>query len=102
MPEIREQVPLAPYTSLGLGGPARAFTTVTTIAEIQEALCWADAREIPVTVLGGGTNLVVSDEGFDGLVIAPRPAWCWRGWPARTPRRSLASTIWIEDTSRSR
>jgi UDP-N-acetylmuramate dehydrogenase len=67
--EIRERVALAPYTTLGIGGPARWFVEAANEAEILEALGWARANSLPVFVLGGGSNLLVSDAGFDGLVL---------------------------------
>lgn len=60
-------VPLAPYTTLGLGGPARRLAKVENIDDLKQAL--ADAGEDPVLVLGGGSNLVVRDGGFPGTVI---------------------------------
>lgn len=68
-PSIRENVPLAPLTTLRLGGPARFFTTVRTEAELVEAVAFARGRALPLFVLGGGSNLLVSDSGFSGLVI---------------------------------
>ncbi|MEV7011194.1 UDP-N-acetylmuramate dehydrogenase [Streptosporangium sp. NPDC051022] len=62
-------VRLAPYTTLGLGGPAGAFVEAGTAEEIVELVAEADRAGEPVLVLGGGSNLVVSDEGFDGLVV---------------------------------
>lgn len=62
-------VRLAPYTTLGLGGPARAFAAAGSAEEIVELVAEADRSGEPVLVLGGGSNLVVADEGFDGLVV---------------------------------
>ncbi|MFF3443289.1 UDP-N-acetylmuramate dehydrogenase [Streptosporangium sp. NPDC002721] len=62
-------VRLAPYTTLGLGGPAAAFVEAGSSEEIVELVAAADRAGEPVLVLGGGSNLVVSDEGFDGLVV---------------------------------
>ncbi|MGW2193649.1 UDP-N-acetylmuramate dehydrogenase [Streptosporangium sp. NPDC001682] len=62
-------VRLAPYTTLGLGGAARAFVEAGSAEEIVELVAEADRAGEPVLVLGGGSNLVVSDEGFDGLVV---------------------------------
>ncbi|MFF5210430.1 UDP-N-acetylmuramate dehydrogenase [Streptosporangium sp. NPDC000396] len=62
-------VRLAPYTTLGLGGPARAFVAAESAEEIVELVAEADRAGEPVLVLGGGSNLVVSDEGFEGLVV---------------------------------
>jgi UDP-N-acetylmuramate dehydrogenase len=67
--QIEENVPLAPLTTIGIGGPARFFFRATTIDEIREALAWARDREIAVFILGGGSNLLISDDGFDGLVL---------------------------------
>jgi UDP-N-acetylmuramate dehydrogenase len=66
---IREQVPLAPLCSLNLGGRARYFVTVENEPDLVEALAWAEARKLSVAVLSGGTNVVISDDGYDGLVI---------------------------------
>ncbi|MCB9595540.1 MAG: UDP-N-acetylmuramate dehydrogenase [Sandaracinaceae bacterium] len=66
---IQEHVPLAPRTSLELGGPARFFVEATDDTMVAEALAWAARRGVPARVLGGGSNLVVADAGFDGLVI---------------------------------
>lgn len=66
---FREQVPLAPYTTLAVGGPARYFVEAAAEAHVIEALEFAQARNLPVFVLGGGSNVVVADSGFDGLVI---------------------------------
>jgi UDP-N-acetylmuramate dehydrogenase len=63
-------VPLAPRTTLQLGGAARRFVEASSEAEIVEAVSSADRRGEPLLVLGGGSNLVVGDEGFDGLVVA--------------------------------
>ncbi len=60
---------LAPYTTLGVGGPARWFARVTQPTELLEALPFARARRLPVFVMGGGSNLLVSDGGFPGLVV---------------------------------
>ncbi|GAA1300005.1 UDP-N-acetylenolpyruvoylglucosamine reductase [Planotetraspora silvatica] len=63
------EVRLGPYTTLRVGGPARAFTEARTQDELVEIVSAADREGEPVLVLGGGSNLVVSDEGFDGLVV---------------------------------
>jgi len=66
---VEENKPLAPYTTLGIGGPARWFVEAASEEEISEAAAWAGERGVPVFVLGGGSNLLVSDAGFDGLVV---------------------------------
>ncbi|HKR63418.1 MAG TPA: UDP-N-acetylmuramate dehydrogenase [Thermoanaerobaculia bacterium] len=67
--QIREHVPLAPLTTIGIGGPARYFFRAHNVDEISEALAWARDRDLRVFILGGGSNLLISDAGFDGLVI---------------------------------
>jgi UDP-N-acetylmuramate dehydrogenase len=66
---IEENKPLAPLTTLGVGGPARYFLEAHSEEEILEASAWARERGIPLFVLGGGSNLVISDTGFNGLVL---------------------------------
>jgi len=68
MPESGD-VPLAPLTTLGLGGPARRYVRAETADHLVAAIAAADAAGEPVLVLGGGSNLVVADAGFDGLVV---------------------------------
>ena len=66
---MRQDVLLAPFTTLGIGGHSRWFLEVTSVADIARAHQWSRAQGMPVMVLGGGSNLVVSDDGFDGLAI---------------------------------
>ena len=66
---IRENQLLAPFTTFGIGGPARWFVEATTEDEIAEAVEWARQKDAQLFVLGGGSNLLVSDHGFDGLVV---------------------------------
>ena len=65
-------VALAPLTTLGLGGPASHYIEATDDATLARALAWARAQALPVAVIGGGSNVVVQDAGFSGLVIALR------------------------------
>lgn len=67
--QLEENVPLAPLTTIGIGGPARFFFRATTVDELREALRWARDNDQRVFILGGGSNLLISDAGFDGLVI---------------------------------
>lgn len=69
--EIEENIPLAPLTTFHIGGPARYFARVqsTNINDVREAFAFAKAKGLPVFVLGGGSNVLISDAGFDGLVI---------------------------------
>lgn len=66
---VAHNVALASRTTLGLGGPARRLAAVTTIDELRQALRSAEAAGERVLVLGGGSNLVISDAGWNGLVI---------------------------------
>jgi len=67
--ELVHDVALAPRTSLELGGRARHWVAADDEATVVEALNWAEARHLPVLVLGGGSNLVIGDQGWDGLVL---------------------------------
>jgi UDP-N-acetylmuramate dehydrogenase len=69
MANVREPVRLSRFTTLGLGGPARRFVVAGTDEEIIAAVRTADQRGEPLLVLGGGSNLVISDDGFPGTVI---------------------------------
>ncbi|MGN9841411.1 UDP-N-acetylmuramate dehydrogenase [Nonomuraea sp. H19] len=60
---------LAPYTTLRLGGPAREFAEATTAEQLVSLIAEADSNAVPTLLLGGGSNVVVADEGFDGLVV---------------------------------
>ena len=66
---IEEQVPLARFTTLGAGGPARAFARPGTLEELEQALAWAAERVLDVAVVGLGSNLLVADEGVEALVV---------------------------------
>lgn len=67
--QILEDIPLAPFTTLQVGGPARYFAEPASLDEIREALAFAHSKGLPLFVLGGGSNLVVADSGFPGLVL---------------------------------
>lgn len=61
--------PLAHHTSLRIGGAARFFFEARSVEDLRTALQWSKLHSVPVVLLGGGTNVLVCDEGFDGLVI---------------------------------
>src|SRR5579859_1217967 len=66
---ITENVPLAPLTTLKVGGAARYFIEAETIDEVSQAVEFARSNALPLFVLGGGSNLVISDAGWPGLVL---------------------------------
>ena len=67
--KIQKNVPLSSLTTFKIGGPARYFLTVGSQDELVEAIRWAENGDIPCFVLGGGSNVLVADQGFNGLVI---------------------------------
>jgi UDP-N-acetylmuramate dehydrogenase len=67
--KIQENIPLAPLTTLQVGGAARYFAELKREDELGEALHFATARDLPLFVLGGGSNLIVADSGWPGLVL---------------------------------
>lgn len=66
---IQENVSLRNLTSFKVGGPARFFAEPTSVTEIREVLQWFQTQNLPLFLLGKGTNLVISDQGFPGLVL---------------------------------
>jgi UDP-N-acetylmuramate dehydrogenase len=66
---IQQNIPLAPMTTLHVGGSARYFIDAQTDTEVKDALDFAAKKKLPLFVLGGGSNLVVADEGWPGLVL---------------------------------
>lgn len=66
---LQEHVPLAPLTTFRIGGPAQFFVEARTSTEVAEAVIFAASRDLPLFVLGGGSNLVVADAGWPGLVL---------------------------------
>lgn len=66
---VRENVPLASLTTLQVGGPARYFIEPASISEVSSAVQMARSRDLPLFVLGGGSNVVISDAGWPGLVM---------------------------------
>jgi UDP-N-acetylmuramate dehydrogenase len=66
---IQEEIPLAPLTTLRVGGKARYFAELKREDEVRDAIQFAKSRELPLFILGGGSNLVVADSGWPGLVL---------------------------------
>lgn len=70
--DIQANVLLAPYTTMKVGGPAQFFATVNSIDQMIKLVRWARAVELPYFILGGGSNMLISDAGIRGLVIHNR------------------------------
>jgi UDP-N-acetylmuramate dehydrogenase len=66
---VQENIPLAPLTTFKIGGPARFFVEATSRVEVEEAVTFARTQNLLLFVLGGGSNLVISDSGWPGLVL---------------------------------
>jgi UDP-N-acetylmuramate dehydrogenase len=71
MPKLQENVPLRQWSNYKIGGPARFFFSPKDENEVRWAVQEAKARKLPVFILGGGTNLLIDDRGFPGLVLRP-------------------------------
>ncbi len=69
MVDIRPQVALAPLTTFSIGGPAAYFAEAQNVGDIKEAYAFAKEKNLPVVVLGGGSNIVVPDEGLEAVVL---------------------------------
>lgn len=67
--KVQENYPLSKLTTFRIGGPARYLTYVSTFDELKEAMTFAKDKGVETFVLGGGSNMLVSDKGFDGMVI---------------------------------
>lgn len=66
---LLENIPLAPFTTMKIGGPARYLVEAKGVGEVEEAVRFARSRDLALFVLGGGSNLVVADAGWPGLVV---------------------------------
>lgn len=95
--KIEQNIPLAPLTTLKIGGPARFFARAGTENEVVQALDYAEEKALPIFILGGGSNILVSDAGFDGLVLqtALRGIKSNDGTPPDRPRTSRPGTTAI-------
>ena len=67
--QVQENIPLAPLTTFRIGGPARFFIEAKSIADVEESVPFARTRDLPLFILGGGSNLVVADSGWPGVVL---------------------------------
>lgn len=69
MINLQENISLKEFTTFDIGGPAKYFCKAETVDDLKEALAYAHENNLPYFILGGGSNLLISDEGFPGLVI---------------------------------
>jgi UDP-N-acetylmuramate dehydrogenase len=69
MIKTREKIPLKEYTTFKIGGPARYFFVAKNKEDLKNAILWAKKKKLPFFILGGGSNVLFSDNGFNGLVI---------------------------------
>ncbi len=67
--DIQKYIPLAPFTTWKIGGPAKYFLVAKTSEDVKEGIAWARENKLPFFIFGGGSNILISDSGFDGLVI---------------------------------
>lgn len=97
-PRVERRAPLAPLTTIRVGGAADWFVAAAGARQVIAALAWARDRELPVAVVGRGSNLLVADEGFRGLAlrlvgplaaISVRADGLWCGGGASLPRAVL-------------
>jgi UDP-N-acetylmuramate dehydrogenase len=66
---LQRNVPLAPLTTLGIGGPAKLFARAENVDDVREVIAWAASQSQPLFILGGGSNVLIADQGFDGVVL---------------------------------
>ena len=88
--EVLEHEPLARYTSWRIGGPARYFANAGSADMLQKLVQWANDRTLPIFILGGGSNILIADGGFRGLVIRNR------AMQQRIEARGDDVRLWIE------
>ena len=69
-PFVKENEPMSKHTSFKVGGPARYFAKVSSMESLKSALSFAREKNLPHFILGNGTNLLVSDKGYEGVVIS--------------------------------
>jgi UDP-N-acetylmuramate dehydrogenase len=68
-PKIQQNIPLKNHTTFKIGGAAKFFVEIENEEELKQAVVWAKENFLPIFILGGGSNLLVSDQGFEGLVV---------------------------------
>lgn len=70
--DIQQNVPLSQHSTMRLGGTAAFATEVTSRRQVEEAVAWAEERQLPVMMIGDGSNIIWKDEGFPGLLVINR------------------------------
>jgi UDP-N-acetylmuramate dehydrogenase len=93
---IEENIPLADKNWFGTGGPARFFCEPRTALEFQEALTFARNNNLKIFMLGQGANILISDAGFDGLVIRPRLTGIEIVEPTQTDSQPSNTEIFVQ------
>ncbi len=84
MNAVKAEVPLAQFCTIDVGGPARYFVAARSDREVCDAVAWARNANLPMLVLGGGSNVVIADRGFPGLVVRSPSAGLTRALTARS------------------
>lgn len=98
---LRENEPLSKHTSFRIGGPARLFALPETVNQLTALVAFALGHEMKWVVIGNGSNLLVADEGFDGLVIrAPEGKPRWEGNRVTVPAGYSMSRLSLEAAQR--
>lgn len=96
--KVRKNILLAPYTTFRIGGPAEFLVETETVSHLIEAVSWGRKKGLAITILGGGSNVLVSDQGIKGLVIINRASSyqvVGRGGKARVKVASGTNLFWL-------
>ena len=98
--QLLRDEPLAKHTTFRIGGPAEWFAAATTVEQLVALAEVALEHGVPLTVLGGGSNLLVSDAGIRGLVIANQTRWHGPGYGYRKhwPHPALRDDQWVAES----
>jgi UDP-N-acetylmuramate dehydrogenase len=95
--ECKSDEPLAHHTTIGVGGPARRFVTANTSGQLMEGIRLCKTFDVPFFILGWGSNLIISDSGFPGLVIQNRA----QSWKVVSDQYSVFSNQYSEEAVNS-
>jgi UDP-N-acetylmuramate dehydrogenase len=96
MLDIKENIPLALHTSFRIGGPARYYAEITTVDDIRQALEFSHEHNLPYLLLGGGSNMLISDAGYPGLVmhIVPKGMKVIKSGASQVELKVGAGEVW--------